>query len=144
MKILITSTGSWGTGSFTVIEGVVHSLLELGHQVKVIFPDLTSQLPAKFSPEHYEIWKFPIEQQGVRLENFPLMITDPHPLNPTAITFKDLSQAQFDLYCSEFKREITALIDEFQPDIIESNHIWLMAYVSQVIKYLGDVGYESI
>ena len=38
-KILITVTGSWGTGSFTQVRAVTDSLLSLGHVVKVFFPD---------------------------------------------------------------------------------------------------------
>ncbi len=39
MKILFTNTGPWGTGSATVVDGVMNDLIQRGHQVQVIFPD---------------------------------------------------------------------------------------------------------
>ncbi len=133
MKILLTSTGSWGTGSFTVINALIDEFSSMGHQVKVLFPD--NGAPSAESeyyyqnPDIYKIWKFPIEKAGVKLDNFPLMISDPNPRNESGITFKDLSIEQFNLYQSEFKTQIKKVIDEFQPDIIECQHIWLMAHV---------------
>ena len=92
MRVLLTNTGSWGTGSFTVVNAIVAELLKKGHDVKVFFPD------AGFASEDkdyyyqnrdiFEIWQFPIGDNESRLNNFPLMITDPHPRNPKGLTFK--------------------------------------------------------
>ena len=84
MKILITSTGSWGTGSFTIIFALVKEFQRAGHhEIKVIFPDSGYPAPPPASylsnPELWNIWQFPIEGNGVKLETFPLMIADPHP-----------------------------------------------------------------
>ena len=133
MKILLTSTGSWGTGSFTVINALIDEFSAMGHQVKVFLPDDgTPSAESEYyynNPEIYKIWKFPIEKGGIKLDNFPLMISDPNPRNESGITFRDLSIEQFNLYQSEFKTQIKKVIDEFQPDIIECQHIWLMAHV---------------
>lgn len=132
MKILLTATGAWGTGSFTMIQATVRALQAMGHQVKVFFPDSGAITPdaAVFygQPELYHIWRFPLQGRGVEIPQFPLMIRDPHPRNATQLTFKDLSDAQLALYCDRFKSEIARVIEAFQPDIIECQHIWLMDY----------------
>lgn len=133
MKILLTSTGSWGTGSFTVINALIAEFSAMGHQVQVLMPDDgTPSAESEYyyqNSDIYKIWKFPIEKNGIKLDNFPLMIPDPNPRNESGVTFKDLSFEQFNLYQSEFKTQIKKVIDEFQPDIIECQHIWLMAHV---------------
>ena len=78
MKILITNTGPWGTGSFTVTKAVSDELQLMGHQVKIFFPDDGTpcvDLDKYYSQsETYEIWKFPIQKNGVHLSSFPLII----------------------------------------------------------------------
>ena len=57
-------------------------------------------------PDLYKIWQFPISKNEVDLYTFPLIIPDPHPRNyRDAWTFKDLTDAQLNLYMSEFKKE---------------------------------------
>ncbi len=133
VRILITSTGAWGTGSFTLIDAIIKELMELGHQVKVIFPDAnleTADKKAYYSkPELFHVWPFPIACNGFRLDSFPLMIPDPHPLNPEAKTFKELSQGELQCYFESFSNEIKKVINDFKPDIIECQHIWAMDHV---------------
>ena len=133
MNILFINTGPWGTGSFTLIQCLTVELLKLGHRVKIFFPDgdFESEDREEYynNPELYCIWKFPIKNAKASLENFPLIISDPHPRNPQALTFRDLSEAQIDLYEQELEKELSKLIDEFKPDIIECHHIWYSAWV---------------
>ena len=83
MKILMTVTGPWGTGSFVALETIIKRLHAQGHQVKVFFPDTGHASPDYDyyygKPELFHIWRFPIERNGVSIPTFPLMITDPHP-----------------------------------------------------------------
>lgn len=139
MKILITNTGPWGTGSFTVARALTEEYIKMGHQVKVFFPD--AGLPSEELDYYYsnqdvwEIWKFPIEHNGTTLDSFPLIIPDPHPRNNVGTTFLELSDDQLNLYLSEFEREITQLIDTFQPDAIECQHIWAFDHVIEKLGY---------
>jgi glycosyltransferase involved in cell wall biosynthesis len=132
MRILFLNTGPWGTGSFTVIKGLTKEFLKLGHTVKIFFPDSNFESIDKDeyykNPDLYYIWEFPIHNESTTLSTFPLMITDPHPRNPDAITFKDLTNAQFDLYTDELTKHITHLIHSFKPDIIECHHIWCSSW----------------
>lgn len=138
MKILMTSTGAWGTGSFMVIKAMLKEFEDLGHEVHVLFPDKPANKD-KDQSEYYDdprfhLWEFPISDGDVRIENFPLMIGDPNPRNPEAIVLKDLSQAQFDLYFESFRKRAQEVIGDFQPDIVEAHHIWMM---NNVISKLG-------
>lgn len=132
MNILFTMTGSWGTGSGTVVEAIVGQLTERGHRVCVLYPE-TSGAPS-LDGEHapaarHEIWRFPLLERGVELYTFPLMIPDPNPTNfDRAWTFRDLAQEQIDLYVSSFQARLREVVDAFEPDVIECQHVWLMPY----------------
>ena len=139
MKILLTVTGPWGSGSFTVVTALVEEFQKAGHQVKVIFPDCgyPEPLPASFlsKPDLWNIWKFPIEgADGVRLEAFPLILDDRHPRNPLRRTFKHLTEDELKFYLDSFKARLQEVLEVFTPDIVECQHIWAM---DRVVKELG-------
>ncbi|MFW6129205.1 MAG: glycosyltransferase family 4 protein [Candidatus Aminicenantaceae bacterium] len=145
MKILFTITGPWGTGAATVVDGVAQELLALGHRVKVIFPDLGLPSPDadKYygNPDLYQIIKFPIEYQGVNFPTFPLIVPDPNPRNlKNAWTFKDMSKNEFSIYIEFLKDYLQKTIQDFQPDAIETEHIWLMGYVLYELGYIYIAG----
>jgi len=133
MKVLFINTGPWGTGSFTVVQCLSNELLKLGHQVKIFFPDTNFDSTDKEAyynnPERYEIWKFPIKSSKVQIATFPLMITDPHPRNKNAITFKQLTDEQLKFYEQELHKQLSLLIDSYKPDVIECHHIWYPCWV---------------
>jgi glycosyltransferase involved in cell wall biosynthesis len=138
MKILFINTGPWGTGSFTVVQDLSKELIKLGHTVKIFFPDSNLESCDKGeyydNPELYNIWRFPIKTRQFEIPTFPLMIADPHPRNPNAITFKQLTDEQIMFYEDELRNEVSSLIDSFKPDIIECHHIW---YPCWVINQMG-------
>ncbi len=134
MKILFTITGPWGTGAATVVDGVARELLDLGHEVKVVFPDLGLPSADKEDyygrPELYEIVRFPVKHRGLRFPTFPLILPDPNPRNiPDAWTFKDMSQGEFTGYIEFLRHRLGNIVESFEPDIIESEHVWLMGSV---------------
>jgi len=134
LKVLFTNTGPWGTGSVTVVDGVMKELVRRGHHARVIFPDSGFASPdfSKYyeHPDTFGILRFPVTYQGQHLYTFPLIITDPHPRNYRhAWTFKDLSEAQLEAYMSYFSDLADRIVEEFRPDIIECQHIWIMDYV---------------
>jgi glycosyltransferase involved in cell wall biosynthesis len=143
MKILFTITGPWGTGAATVVDGVVQELQDQGHTVKVVFPDLGLPSPdaEKYygNPGLYHIIRFPVEFQGVEFPTFPLIVPDPNPRNlKTAWTFKDMTEKELQSYIDFLKARLRTVIRDFQPDIIETEHVWLMGYV------LNELGYTYI
>jgi len=143
VRVLFTNTGPWGTGSATVVNGVMNELIRRGHEARVIFPDSGFESP-DFDryydhPDRFCILKFPATHNGEQLYTFPLIITDPHPRNfPRAWTFKDLSPSQLRAYMEYYGELTDRVIREYQPDVIECQHIWIMDYV------LGKKGYNYI
>ena len=143
MNILFTITGPWGTGAATVVDGVVQELRHLGHKVKVVFPDLGMPSPdaEKYygNPELYHIIRFPAHFQGIHFPTFPLIVPDPNPRNlKNAWTFKDMTEKEFTAYIEFLKVRLQKIVSEFQPDVIETEHIWLMGFV------LSELGYSYV
>jgi len=123
-------TGSWGTGSGTVVEALVDGFAARGHEVAVLYPENTGA-PAEAAPRapaaRHEVWQFPIVEAGVELPCFPLMIPDPNPRAPEgAWTYAALSDAQRDLFIRSFQRCLADVVRDFRPDVIECQHVWLM------------------
>ncbi|MDN3504593.1 MAG: glycosyltransferase family 4 protein [Rhabdochlamydiaceae bacterium] len=131
MKILITNTGPWGTGSFTVANAVLHALIKMGHEVRLFFPDAgidSKDINLYYdNKEIYKIWKFPIRNENFSIETFPLMIPDPHPRVPEhKRTYRELSESEFAFYYDCLRESLLQEIKDFQPDIVECQHIWTM------------------
>jgi glycosyltransferase involved in cell wall biosynthesis len=140
MNILFTITGPWGTGAATVVDGVVQELLKLGHKVKVVFPDLGLPSPDAHkyydNPELYHIIRFPAEHRGVDFPTFPLIVPDPNPRNmKDAWTFKDMREREFSTYMDFLKFRLQKVVQDFQPDVIETEHVWLMGYALNELGY---------
>jgi len=136
MRVLLTNTGPWGTGSAVVADAVLQELRRLGHAAALCFPDAQFKSPDKkyyySKPNLYFIWRFPVKRHGRVLHTFPLMIPDPHPRNvPRAWTFRDLSDELLEFYFAEAERRLKQAIDRFRPDIIECQHIWTDAYLAR-------------
>lgn len=134
MRILITNTGPWGTGSGTVADGIMTELKRRGHEVMAFFPD--SGFPGadndKYytNKESYRIVKFPTVYNGVDLYTFPLIITDPNPRNyKDAWTFKDLTENELSAYLDYMRENLKQVISDFHPDVIECQHIWALDHL---------------
>lgn len=132
MRILITNTGPWGTGSFTVAEALTKAFISRGHDVAFFFPD--SGIPSEMKeiyysrPEVYNIWKFPQTIASFEFPSFPLIITDPHPRSEWKMTYKKLPSKMFHAFIEETEKRLHNLVNTFQPDVIECQHLWLMGY----------------
>ena len=140
MKRLITNTGSWGTGSGTVAEGVMKELKRKGHETKMFFPDSGIEGPGYekhySQPDLYHIVRFPIVYKGTYFDTFPLMIPDTNPRSTDkAPTYKQLSDRQFYTYIEFMKKETKKILEEFKPDVIECQHIWIMDYIVSSLGY---------
>jgi len=140
VRILITNTGPWGTGSGTVADGIMKELKRRGHKVMAFFPD--SGFPCvdyhKYygDTKSYHIVKFPATYKGTDLYTFPLIISDPNPRNyQNAWTFKELSQDELDAYMGYMRQELERVIDEFAPDVIECQHIWALDHLIHKMDY---------
>ncbi|MCF7852586.1 MAG: glycosyltransferase [Simkaniaceae bacterium] len=135
MRILITNTESWGMGSFSVANAILHELLKRGHQAILFFPDtglMTHDIDYYYNhKEIYKIWKFPISDHQTEIQSFPLIIPDLHPRSTDHKTFKELSDRELQCYFHSLRHELHHLIDQFNPHIIECQHIWTMNKIVQ-------------
>lgn len=140
MRILLTNTGPWGTGSGTVADAVMQELIKRGHEVKALFPDLG--LPGNGYDKYYgrqdlyNIVPFPAMHKGVELYTFPLIIPDPNPRNyECAWTFKNMTDIEFHAYLSYMKKHLVNVLHDFRPDVIECQHIWALDHVVNQLGY---------
>ena len=61
-------------------------------------------------------------------ENLPFFVAGMSDIMPYSSTkYSDIDKKMFVQYEKEFKKVITKTIEEFQPDIVICNHIWLLA-----------------
>jgi len=134
MRILLTNTGSWGTGSGMVAEAVASELRRRGHEALLFYCDAqieSADKQAYYSrPDRYYIWRFPVEGDGLVLPTFPLIIPDPNPRNFSgAYTYRELSDELLDFYFRSARQELKKVITRFHPDLIECQHVWSLSYV---------------
>jgi glycosyltransferase involved in cell wall biosynthesis len=134
MRILFTMTGSWGTGSGTIVEGLVRRLSRRGHECAVLYPAAPGMPDAqiKRAPEatHLRV-PFPVREEGVELPTYPLMIPDSRPGNPDGTwTYSRLSKPQLKALEQTLTDALEGAIEYFQPDVVECQHIWLMAAIA--------------
>jgi len=116
-----------GSGSGTYTRNIAVHLNKKGHEVCVIVPENTthftgidgvSVIPVYF--QHEEII------EGMLPFNFPCFTTHPR----STMTFFDLSDEQLDMYLSAFEQAINSAVEEFKPDIIHGQHIWLLSWLA--------------
>ncbi|MDR2035179.1 MAG: glycosyltransferase family 4 protein [Coriobacteriales bacterium] len=114
-----------GSGSGTYTRDVAQFLVKRGHEVCVIFPENKTPEPmpgVQLCPVYFD----GNDAAGEALPyNFPCFTT--HPRSTT--TFADLSQQQMDEYLAAFDRTARRVMEDFCPDIIHAQHIWILAYL---------------
>ena len=149
MKVLlINQFPLCGGGSGTYTKNIATSLTKLGHSVYIIMPENSTKVeeiegvtikPVFFKHEENIKNQLPF--------NFPCFTTHPR----SSLTFNELTDSQFDIYVKAIEKAIEKAIIEFKPDIIHSQHIWILSYVASkyniptVITSHGTdiIGYKS-
>jgi len=115
-----------GSGSGIYTKNLAKELTEIGHQVKVIFPE-----NQKVSPEIFEIR--PIMFKGDHNReyeidfNFPCFTSHPRSNN----TFYQLDTNQMRKYIDVMVRATLEEAEQFKPDIIHAQHLWITPYAAQ-------------
>lgn len=133
MKILLINHFPLeGSGSGTYTRNIAVHLTKLGHQVSIVFPE---NIHAFSSPDgvrtHPVFFTGKETNEGALPFNFPCFTTHPR----STFTFHEMSETQKIDYLSTFEGEIKREIDLFQPDIIHTQHIWLLSYVVSKLGY---------
>lgn len=125
MRILLVNhfplSGS-GSGVYTMT--IAKFLKKRGHEVRIILPEVTTlyeQLkeikihPVYFKKEEIIAGQLPF--------NFPCFTTHPNSNN----NFLELSEGELNLYIQAFDSVIREEVEEFKPDIIHSQHVWILS-----------------
>jgi len=116
-----------GSGSGTYTRNIAVHLTKKGHEVCVIIPENTRNyasipgvmdIPVFF--QHTEVI------EGMLPFNFPCFTTHPRSI----MTFEDLDDKQLEMYLSAFEQAINRAVEEFKPDIIHGQHIWLLSWLA--------------
>ena len=116
-----------GSGSGTYTRNIAVHLMKKGHEVCVIMPENTAKFSAIPGARMLPVYFTYDEKIKNALPfNFPCFTTHPR----SVMTFFDLDDAQLEAYLSAFKRAIDKAVDEFKPDVIHGQHIWLLSWLS--------------
>jgi len=122
-----------GSGSGTYTRNIAVHLQKKGHEVCVVMPENTknfalipdvSIIPVYFSRNDDTPNSEVIE--GALPFNFPCFTTHPR----SVMTFADLSDEQLEMYLSAFENAIKKACEDFKPDIIHGQHIWLLSWLA--------------
>ena len=91
-------------------------------------PENTAQFSSIPGVKTYPVFFSHDEEIGDSLPfNFPCFTT--HPRSMT--TFFDLDDAQVGMYISAFEKVIGKAVDEFKPDVIHAQHIWILSWLAK-------------
>lgn len=130
MKILLINHFPLiGSGSGIYVMNIAKSLEKKGHKVCVIMPENTTKI---INIENVKIHPVFFKKEEIikgQLDfNFPCM--DAHPRSD--FLFQNMTRLQIEQYEIAFRNAIEEELEEFQPDIIHSQHIWI---VSGLLKH---------
>ena len=113
-----------GSGSGVYVANIAKSLVRRGHKVCIIMPENTTQItPIEGVKIHPVFFKREEIIEGQLDFNFPCM--DPHPRSN--LLFENMTDLQLEQYETAFRAAIEEEIEEFKPDIIHTQHIWIIS-----------------
>ena len=116
-----------GSGSGTYTRNIAVHLMKKGHEVCLVMPENTTQFSCIPGVKTYPVFFSYDETIADALPfNFPCFTTHPR----STMTFFDLDDAQLDAYMSAFEKVIKNAVAKFKPDVIHSQHIWLLSWIA--------------
>lgn len=128
MKILLINhfplEGS-GSGIYTL--NIAKSLVNKGHEVCIIMPEITKNYKKYSKIKLHPVYFYKEEKiKGQLPFNFPCFTTHPKSLN----NFFDMTDDDINLYIEAFEKAIKEEIEIFKPDILHVQHIWILSYIA--------------
>lgn len=113
-----------GSGSGIYTKNIACELVNRGHEVAVIYTENQSDINVEF--KSYPIL-FNTDNKEFDLDfNFPCFTSHPR----SNYTFYDMNQLQIDKYIDAFFKTTERAIEEFKPDIIHAQHLWITSYIA--------------
>lgn len=125
MKVLIINHFPLrGSGSGIYVKDIAKGLVDRGHEVCLIFPENTTNIQKINNVKIHPVYFTRNEIIEGSLEfNFPCM--DPHPRS--SFLFHNMSKEEIQQYDDAFSKAIEEEIRQFKPDVIHSQHIWIIS-----------------
>ncbi|MBQ9003309.1 MAG: glycosyltransferase [Eggerthellaceae bacterium] len=117
-----------GSGSGTYTKNLATQLVKLGHEVCVILPVNTTNIPqyedVRLHPVYFTNTDAaePEQIEGALPFNFPCFTT--HPVSTVA--FENLTEEQMGAYLEAFKQAIDEEVRDFAPDVVHGQHVWAL------------------
>jgi len=138
LKVLVfTGFSLFGTGSGTLIETQMNELKKAGHEVAVI----SCENSTAHVSDNSEIMHYPLffTGQGPNAEKIPGQLPYNFPMftGSTVSTenFWTMPKEQIEEILTAYGNLVERAINEFQPDVILGNHLWIHLYkVLEVVK----------
>ena len=116
-----------GSGSGTYTKNLANYLMKKGHEVSIVLPENTSGFARLPEVAMYPVFfRYDEDIPGALPFNFPCFTTHPR----STMTFTDLTKEQFQAYMSAFEKVIDRAVEEFKPDVIHGQHIWLLTWLA--------------
>jgi len=121
-----------GSGSGIYTKNLARELSEMGHTVKVVFPEIEHVSFDAFETRVI-LFKGPDTVNPELPYNFPCFTSHPRSVN----TYYDLSDDQLEEYVQKFVDVTKEEVESFKPDVIHAQHLWITPYAAS----LTDVPY---
>lgn len=116
-----------GSGSGIYTKNLARELSEMGHHVKVVFPEIE---PVSFDAFETRVilFKGPDTVNPELNYNFPCFTSHPRSVN----TYYELSQEELEAYVDKFVQVTKEEVASFKPDIIHAQHLWITPYAASL------------
>lgn len=121
-----------GSGSGIYTKNLARELSEMGHTVKVVFPEIE---PVTFDEFETRVilFKGPETVAPEMNYNFPCFTSHPRSVK----TYYELSNDELEGYVQKFVDVTKEEVEQFKPDVIHAQHLWITPYAAS----LTDVPY---
>ncbi len=116
-----------GSGSGIYTKNLARELSEMGHTVKVVFPEHQITKSNDFETRTI-VFKGPDTVNPEFDYNFPCFTS--HPRSNT--TYYELTQSQLEEYVQKFVDVTKEEVDNFKPDVIHAQHLWITPYAASL------------
>ena len=114
-----------GSGSGIYTKNLARELSEMGHTVKVVFPEIEQVSFDEFETRVI-LFKGPETSNPEFDYNFPCFTSHPRSIN----TYYELSDDQLESYVQKFVDVTKEEVEKFKPDVIHAQHLWVTPYAA--------------
>lgn len=116
-----------GSGSGIYTKNLARELSEMGHTVKVVFPEIEHVSFEAFE-SRVILFKGPDTVNPELPYNFPCFTSHPRSVK----TYYELSDEELEGYVQKFVDVTKEEVDKFKPDVIHAQHLWVTPYAASL------------